>query len=135
MKKLTNLGLVLLGFVFGFLIAAILVSTIIYSILENTPKTENQEFDRVFEKVSIKVGISMSKDLPIEVKEDTELLVEIFTYQLAGLMIVCENTGTTECLMMARDFLVWFSETMIKSLTQENPKIPKNPKNQKKHIF
>ena len=138
MKKIKISTSVLWSFLFGILVGMAFLSTVNHFMLKNIPKTENQEFAKVFEKENIKVKITIPETVPIEIKEIAELLMESFTYQLAGSMIVCEDMGTTEYLIIINDVLTKLTEMMMESLIQKNLKIPqdfKDSKNRKTGIF
>lgn len=105
MTKSQKLGLVSLGLALGLLIGMVIMGVVAPYVLKNVLKTENQEFAKVFETENIKLGISINKTVPREIKETAELLVERFINQLAWSMTICETKGTTEYLTMISDAL------------------------------
>lgn len=105
MTKSQITGLLLLVFGLGLVIGMAIMGVLTPSILKNVPKTENQEFAKVFEIENIKIGISIDETVPKEIKETVEPLVERFTNQLAWSMTACETKGTEEYLTMISNAL------------------------------
>jgi len=105
MNKSQKLGLVSLGLAPGLLIGMVIMGVVAPSISKDVPKTENQEFAKIFETENIKLGISINETVPREIKETAELLVERFTNQLAWSMTACETKRTEEYLTMISNAL------------------------------
>jgi hypothetical protein len=117
-------GKVLLGFALGLVVGMAIIGVVAPSILKNVPKTENQEFAKVFEKENIKLGISINETVPREIKETVELLVERFINQLAWSVTACETKGTTEFLTMTSDALDQLLDRIAEKLNQKNSETP-----------
>lgn len=116
-------GLLSLAFGLGLILGMAIIAMVTPSIvLKNIPNMENQEFSKVFEKGDIKVGVSIDETVPGEIKETAELLVEQFTYQVAGAIIICEAEGT-EYLKIMSAILAQLASMTIEEL-QKNPKTP-----------